>query len=157
MFELPPATTRRRWFAPSLTDVLFCALVAVTCARPASQEALLADGDPGWQIRTGDLILSAHAVPSADPFSFTRPGERWFAWEWLSDALFAGLARAGGLRMVAAFAGVVLCLSAALLLAWMLRRGAGLWIGLAVTLAAASASTVHSLARPHVFSILFYT
>jgi hypothetical protein len=58
---------------------------------------------------------------------------------------------------VAGIAGVVLCLAAAVLLAWLLRRGVGLWVGLGTTLAAASATTVHALARPHVFSILFYT
>jgi hypothetical protein len=152
-----PAAALRRWLAPSLIDVFFCALLAATCARPGSWAALLADGDTGWHIRTGEIVLASGAAPSADPFSFTRPGEPWFAWEWLADALFARAAAAGGLRMVAALAGVVLCLAAALLLAWMLRRGAGLWLGLAVTLAAASASTVHSLARPHVFSILLYT
>jgi len=147
----------RRWLAPSLIDVFFCALLAATCVRPGGWTALLADGDTGWHIRTGEIILATGAAPAADPFSFTRPGERWFAWEWGADVLLALAARAGGLRMVAALAGVVLCLAAALLLAWMLRRGAGLWIGLAVTLAAASASTIHALARPHVFSILLYT
>jgi len=147
----------RRWLTPSLVDVFFCALLAATCVRPGGWTALLADGDTGWHIRTGELILATGTAPVADPFSFTRPGQRWFAWEWLSDVVLARAAQLGGLRMVAAVAGVVLCLAAALLLGWMLRRGAGLWIGLAVTLAAASASTIHALARPHVFSILLYT
>jgi hypothetical protein len=42
------------------------------------------------------------------------------------------------------------------LLAWLMNRGAGLWIGLTVTLAAASASTVHYLARPHITSLLLF-
>jgi hypothetical protein len=54
-------------------------------------------------------------------------------------------------------AGVTLALAATALLARMLRHGCGLWIGLAATMAAVSASTIHYLARPHVFSILFYT
>jgi hypothetical protein len=147
----------RRWLTPSLVDVLFCALLAATCVRQGGWTALLADGDTGWHIRTGEIILATGAAPAADPFSFTRPGARWFAWEWGSDVLLARAAQTGGLRMVAAISGVVLCLAAAVLLAWMLRRGAGLWIGLTVTLAAASASTIHALARPHVFSILLYT
>jgi len=58
---------------------------------------------------------------------------------------------------VAALAAVVLCLAAAALLFWLLRRGTGLWVAVGVTLAASSASSVHYLARPHVFSILLYT
>jgi hypothetical protein len=51
----------------------------------------------------------------------------------------------------------VLALSATVLFVWLLRRGAGLWVGAGITLAAVSASSIHYLARPHVFSILLYT
>jgi len=58
------------------------------------------------------------------------------------------------IRGVAALAALALCLWAAVLFAWMLNRGAGLAVALAVTLAAMSASSIHFLARPHVFSLL---
>ena len=104
-----------------------------------------------WSLETG-------RVPVADPFSFTRPGQPWFAWEWLvGRAVRAAVPLARDWRAVAAMAGVVLALAATALFARMLRRGAGLWIALAAALAAASASSIHYLARPHVFSILFYT
>jgi hypothetical protein len=146
-----------RRFAPSLVDVFFFALLVGIAARPAGWQTLLADGDTGWHIRTGEIVLATGSAPAGDPFSFSRPGERWFAWEWLSDVIFAVAWRAGGIGAVAALAGVVVCLAAAVLLAWMLWRGSGLGVGLLVTLAAASATTIHSLARPHVFSILLYT
>jgi hypothetical protein len=151
------AASARRWFIPSLVDIFFCALLVALAAGPAGWQALLADGDTGWHIRTGEIVLATGQAPAADPFSFSRPGERWFAWEWLADVVFALAWRAGGLEAVAAMSGVVLCLSAAVLLAWLLRRGVGLWVGLGAALAAASVTTVHALARPHVFSILFYT
>jgi hypothetical protein len=151
-FRLPT-----RLLVPSVMEVFFAAMLVVLLAPHGGPEALLADGDTGWHIRTGQRILSAGAVPRGDPFSFTRPGQPWFAWEWLADVLFAGAFRLRGLAGVVALAAVVLALAAAVLFAWLLRRGAGLWIGLAVTLAAASASSLHYLARPHVFSILLYT
>jgi hypothetical protein len=160
MFSKPISAARsavRRLLAPSVIDVFFCAMLAVLVVRPGGPQALLADGDTGWHIRTGQIILAGGGVPQADPFSFSRPGQPWFAWEWLADALFAAAFRWRGLAGVVALCSVVLAASCCLLLAWMLRRGAGLWIGLAVTLAAASASSLHYLARPHVFSILFYT
>ena len=146
-----------RWWSPSLVDLFFVFLLLAAFAQPGGWQALLADGDTGWHIRTGELVLATGSAPRADPFSFTRPGEPWFAWEWLSDTAFAAAYHRGGLAAVARLCGTALCLAAALLFAWLLRRGSGLWIALGITLAAASASSVHYLARPHVFSILFYT
>jgi hypothetical protein len=153
----PPPSRYRRWLTPSLADVFFAALFLAVFARATGLAALLSDGDTGWHIRVGELVLDSGRVPVADPFSFTRPGAPWFAWEWLSDVAFALLYRWHGVGAVAAMAGVALALAAALLFARMLGGGAGLWISLIAALAAASASSIHYLARPHVFSILFYT
>jgi hypothetical protein len=142
---------------PSLVDVFFVALFLVLFAQPHGLEALLSDGDTGWHIRTGDLILQTGHVPSADPFSFSRARQPWYAWEWLSDVIFALLFRWRGLAAVASAAGAVLATASAWLFARMLRQGAGLWPALAAALAAASASSIHYLARPHIFSIFLYT
>jgi len=154
-----PDSARRGWslVKPSLADLFFPVLLLAAFARLQSWQALLADGDTGWHIRTGDFILQTRTVPLHDFFSFSRPGQPWFAWEWLSDVVFALLYRWRGLEAVAAFSAVVLCLSAVCLLRWLLRRGAGLWIALPVALAAVSASSIHYLARPHIFSLLFVT
>ena len=145
------------WLTPSLVDLFFLFLLLACFGRPLSWQSLLSDGDTGWHIRTGELILRTGAVPARDPFSFSRAGEPWFAWEWLSDVSFALLNRWQGLAAVAAFSGAVLALAASLLLCWLLRRGAGFWIGVPVTLASVSACSVHYLARPHVFTLLFLT
>ena len=147
----------RRLLIPSLLDVFFCALLLTAFAHPQGLRSLLSDGDTGWHIRTGELVLSSGHAPVADPFSFSRPRQPWFAWEWLADVLFAGIWRWRGLAGVAAFAGAVLALAATVLLAFLLRRGSGLWVGLGATMAAVSASSIHYLARPHIFSLLFYT
>ena len=146
-----------RWFTPSLLDVFFCALLVGIFAQPHGIVSLLSDGDTGWHIRTGQLALQTGAIPQRDPFSFSLPRSAWFAWEWLADVLFALLWNWRGLAGVAAFSGCILAAAATAILARLLRQGSGLWIGLVVSLAAVSASSVHYLARPHVFSILFYT
>jgi hypothetical protein len=147
----------RRLLVPSLLDVFFLALLVAAFAHPQGMRSLLSDGDTGWHIRTGEMILGTGRAPVADPFSFSRAGQPWFAWEWLADVVLAGIWRWRGLAGVAALSGAVLALAATALLARMLRRGSGLWIGLGATLAAVSTSSAHYLARPHVFSILFYT
>src|ERR1035437_7698805 len=146
----------RRLLAPSMLDVFFSALLLSAFTHPQGLRSLLVDGDTGWHIRTGELVLETGRAPAADPFSFTRPRQPWFAWEWLAAGGLAGRWGGRGLAGVAALAGAVLALAATALLARILRRGSGLWIGLGATLAAVSASSVHYLARPHVFSILFY-
>lgn len=146
-----------RWrLVPSVVDVFFCVLLVAAFARPAGIGALLGDGDTGWHIRTGELILDNGRVPVADPFSFSRAGQPWYAWEWGSDVLFALVWRWRGVAGVAAFSGVVLALAAAVLFARQLARGCGLAVALGASMAAVSASSIHYLARPHVFSILLY-
>ncbi len=155
-----PARSSRSWrnlLKPSLADLFFLVLLLAAFGRPQSWQALLADGDTGWHIRTGDYILATGKVPVHDLFSFSRPGQPWFAWEWLADVGFALLHRWHGLQAVAAFSAFVLCLSGVFLLCWLLRRGVGLWIAIAVVLATVSESTIHFLARPHIFSLLFVT
>jgi len=147
----------RRLITPTLLDLFFAALLIAAFSFPQGARGLLSDGDTGWHIRTGELVLNTGRVPVSDPFSFTRPGQPWFAWEWLADVCFAFMWRWRGMAAVAGLAGALLALTATMLLARMLHHGCGLWISLAATMAAVSASSIHFLARPHIFSILCYT
>jgi hypothetical protein len=138
---------------PSLTDCFFAALLLWLFAGVGGQ-GLLGDGDTGWHIRTGDYILEHHAVPRKDIFTFTRPNEPWFAWEWLSEVLFARIHQAWGLKGIALLAGVVLCGTATILFCHMLWSGGNLFFSLVAAILANGASSVHFLARPHVFTFL---
>jgi hypothetical protein len=144
----------RRLLVPSHPDWLFAALIVWLFVAGSGWQVLLADGDTGWHIRTGEAILAARQAPHADPFSFTRPGAPWCAWEWLSDVLFALAWRAAGLKGVVLLAGAVIALSFTLLFRHMLARGSGFFVALATCLVAAGASGIHFLARPHVFTLL---
>src|SRR4051812_20854216 len=81
VMPFPSHLAWRRWMPPSLVDVFFCALLVGIAAGPAGWQMLLVDGDTGWHIRTGEIVLATGSVPAGDPFSFSRPGEPWFAWE----------------------------------------------------------------------------
>src|SRR6185437_8743548 len=129
----------RKLLAPSLPDILFAVLLLSLVVRPQALEQLLRDGDTGWHIRTGEMVLQTHHVPHVDPFSFTRPNQPWMAWEWGAGVLFGGAFRLRGLTGVACLAAAVLSLAGAAMFAFLLRRGHGLWIGLVATLAAVSA------------------
>ena len=152
------ATPVGRWLVPSLTDLFFIAFfVWLFVAGSGGWNGLLVDGDTGWHIRTGEFILDHRAVPQTDLFSFTRPGAVWFAWEWLSDVLFAVALRWCGLKGVVLIAGTVIALWPVLLIRQALWRGAHAWLALAITLTGVGAASIHFLARPHIFTLLFTT
>lgn len=148
-----PARSVPEALVPSMSDCLFLALLLWVFATGAGWSALLADGDAGWHIRTGDYILATQSVPFKDLFSFSKAGQPWFAWEWLADVIFSALHRAWGLKGLVAAAGLLLSFTITLLFRQIMWRGANLLIALIITLLAAGASTVHFLARPHIFTL----
>ena len=116
--------------------------------------SLLGDGDTGWHIRTGQYILEHRSVPTQDLFSFTRPGSPWFAWEWLTDAMYAVLFQIAGLKAMVLMAGLTIALYATLVLRYTLWRGANALVAAVTTMLAVGASSIHFLARPHLFTML---
>ncbi|MDX1979448.1 MAG: hypothetical protein SFV51_04205 [Bryobacteraceae bacterium] len=145
-----------RWLLPSFADFLFVAMFVWLFATGAGGwYGLLSDGDTGWHIRTGEWILQHGAVPQTDLFSFSKSGQPWFAWEWLSEILFAGLHQAAGLKGVLLYSAVVICGFGVVLFRHMIWKGAVPAAVLVVTLLTVGASSIHYLARPHVHTLLF--
>ena len=146
-------------FMPSVTDVAFLMPIVFLMLSPEGMPGML-EGDTGWHIRTGEWILKNHSVPYRDMFSFTKPGEPWFAWEWLWDVPAALLHAHGGLTAVILASLLIICFASALLFRLALRRSGSVFAAIAVSLVAIMASTMHWLARPHlvtfVFVIVFY-
>jgi len=139
---------------PSFGDLAFLAPIALLFGHMNGARTLLSDCDTGWHIRTGEWIMAHHAVPVRDIFSYSKPGDPWYAWEWLSDVVFAWLNGHGGLRGVVLFS--VLLLSLTFTLLFRLVRGkSNLIVAILITVLAAVASSVHWLARPHLFTLLF--
>ena len=159
--QVTPASGRRAWLVrlctPALCDFFFLAVLAwLFMAGPHGWSSLLADADTGWHIRTGQTILHDGRVPHQDLFSFSKAGQPWFAWEWLSDVLFALAFRAFGFRGIVLLAGALVGIFAVLVLQYALWRGANSFLALGVTLLAVGAATIHFLARPHLFTLVFF-
>ena len=142
-----------RWVLPSFADVFFLVLLAILAFSPMSA-GLLGDADTGWHIRNGEQILATHTIPRTDPFSYTKQGEPWYAWEWLYDVGIAAIHHVSGLNGVVLFTAAILSLTFALLFRLILRRSGNLAVAAFLTLLAAAAAQVHMLARPHVLSWL---
>lgn len=141
-------------FLPSLTDVAFLMPILFLFARMGGVHTLLSDCDTGWHIRTGEWIVTNHQVPARDFFSFTKTGEPWFAWEWLSDVVFAWLNSHGGLATLVVGAILLISVTFTMLFRLSLRRANPI-IALIITMVATAASAIHWLARPHLFSLFF--
>jgi hypothetical protein len=139
---------------PSLADLAFLMPIVFLFGRMDGVKTLLSDCDTGWHIRTGDWIVANHGVPAHDIFSYSRAGDPWYAWEWLSDVLWAWLNSHGGLATLALFSMVLIALTFMLLFR-LARRKSNAIVALVVTMVAAAASSVHWLARPHLFTLLF--
>jgi hypothetical protein len=144
-------------FLPSLTDIAFLMPLIFIFIKLDGARTLLGDGDTGWHIRTGEWILAHHSVPQVDMFSYSRPGAPWFAWEWLWDVLFAMLHQRWGMPAVVLASLVVVCATNALLFRLIRRKCDNGLVAIAVTLLATGGCAIHWLARPHLFTLLFFT
>jgi hypothetical protein len=139
---------------PSLRDFAFLMPIAFLFGKLDGAGTLLFCGDTGWHIRTGEWILRNHSVPTADPFSFSKAGEPWFAWEWLCDVLWAWLNAHGGLASIVVFCTMLLALTFGIVYKLAVRKSNPA-LALVITTIAAASSSLHWLARPHLFTLLF--
>ena len=146
----------RRFLTPSLSDLVFISVIVwLFIAVSPGWDRLLGDGDTGWHIRVGESILQTGSVPQTDPFSFSKAGAPWYAWEWLSEVVLAATHQHLGLKGVTLGAGVMVALFAVLLLRYMLWLGATTLVAFLVTLLSVGAASIHYLARPHLVTFVF--
>jgi hypothetical protein len=113
---------------------------------------LFRDSDTGWHIRTGDLILDTHQLPIADPFSFSRAGQRWFAWEWGADVAMSLAHRAAGLSGVALLYSLAIAVATYLWVKLCWQSGSEFASVCLTAIPMLSTVNLHWLARPHIFS-----
>lgn len=128
-----------------LTSLVFLA-IAIACGLTPMQT------DTWWQLRAGQDIWHAHSVVLRDVYSHTAYGAFWPNHEWLAEAIFYALYRAGGLAVLTLFAAALIVGGWAV--SWRLATGAirerFLWVALALI-----PSSLWWEPRPHAFSLLF--
>jgi hypothetical protein len=144
-----------RWLLPDLALLVAVVTLVYALLLYQAPTQLFRDSDSGWHIRNGERMLAGEGLPRVDPWSFSKPGGPWFAWEWGADVVMARAHQAYGLRGV-----TLLYLALIVACSWLWVRLNWLYggsFGLAALFAAPLLTTVqlHWLARPHVFSWLF--
>ena len=140
-----------RWFMPSIEDVLF---VAIAIKLLSFGNVFLHDADTAWHIRAGDVIIKNGAIPKEDIFSYTVLGQPWINHEWLSQVIFSILHHFWGLTGVVILTVLLLCFTFFYFYRFLLELHISLFLSVILTLLAAAITSVHWLARPHIFSLL---
>jgi hypothetical protein len=142
---------------PTFADLLVVTLIFwALFLNPVSLQTFIGDANMGLHIRTGDWIRQHAAVPVADPYSFSRPGGEWFAFEWLVCLIYSWLHSVWGLPAIAGVSAVILGLFPVLVLRDSLARGASLLADFPLALLGFQAASIHYLARPHLSTMLLF-
>lgn len=145
----------RRWIVPDIALILSTITMLYCLSSFNGMQMLFRDSDTGWHIRNGEQVLATGQVPHTEPYSFSKPAQPWFAWEWLADCLMAMAHDWDGMRGVfflyLTVIGIVSWLWFQLLWAtntWFLLGAVSTWIML-------TTCNIHWLARPHLISWVF--
>lgn len=138
---------------PSLRDAFF---IAVLLAVSKQGHMLLnADGDLGRHITIGNYIAETRMIPTTDVFSHTMHGERLVPHEWLVQWIFGRILALAGLDGIVLLVAILIAAAFTLVYIEIRKRDVQFIPALAVTVLATFASSLHWLARPHVFTFLF--
>ena len=147
--------TLARWCLPDVAMAAACVTLFYCLFLFQGYQQLFRDSDAGWHIRNGEAILATGTLPHTDPWSFTRAGQPWYAWEWLSDVGTGAIHHSFGLSGVALFYGVAIAAGVWLWFRLHWALGGNFLIACAMAPLLLSTCNIHWLARPHVLSWLF--
>src|SRR5438093_670848 len=107
--------TLSTFLLPSISNIVFVSVLFVLVFGVGN--GLLGDGDTGYHIKTGELILQSWHVPALDPYSLHSPPLKWTAHEWLSEVVMAAIFKAFGLTGIVIFFAILLAITH-----WLLYR-----------------------------------
>jgi hypothetical protein len=141
------------YLLPRLRDILFISIfIGVILLGPRT---LNIDGDLGRHITVGNYILGQLTIPTEDIFSHTMKGQPLTPHEWLTQVAFAAAHHALGLTGVVILEAIIIALTFTLIYGDTLSRSESYLFAAGLTFWAAAASSLHWVARPHIFTFLF--
>jgi hypothetical protein len=144
------ATAVKRTPLPDFADIIF--LLIIMLLVNLLPNFVLGDGSTGWHLYTGKYILSNGQIPHTDLFSYTFPTKNWVPYEWLFDALAAGLLSIGGIKLVAVVTDCALAALFSFVYYDCRKEGCHFLLSMLFVILGILTSTIHWLARPHLFT-----
>jgi hypothetical protein len=146
---------RAAWLVPDVALVAAAVTLFFCLFLSHGYRELFRDADAGWHIRAGERMLATGTLPRTDPYSFTRRGEPWFAWEWMADMAAGAAHRLGGLPAVALLYAALIAAGVWLWFRLHWAMGGDFLIACAMSPLLLTTCGIHWLARPHVMGWLF--
>ena len=141
-----------QYFFPRLRDIVF----AIIFIGSLLLGPRLLNGDLGRHLTIGKFILETHQIPTRDLLSFTMAGQRRPPYEWLAQVLFAIAYRLLNLDGVVLLSAFIIAGAFVVVITDSIEHSRAPLIALILTIWAALASSLHWLARPHIFSFLLF-
>jgi len=138
---------------PRIGDILFLAIFISVIGL--GSRLLNMDGDLGRHLTIGNYILNSLSIPTRDIFSHTMEGFPLTPHEWLAQIVFSISYRIAGLDGVVILCALVIATTFTLVYKQCIKQSNMLLISILMTVLAAAAASVHWLARPHIFTLLF--
>jgi hypothetical protein len=135
--EPGPLARAVRWLdLPHFFTIAIFLTMLIAAIQPVT------DPDFWWHLPTGNWILSHHAVPHQDLYTFTVSGHRWITHEWLSEVIVAVLYAVGRLPLVSLVLGAVTAAGFLLVYLSIDRRVNFVIAGLTLALGVAAANPI---------------
>jgi hypothetical protein len=143
-------SVNKRQPLPDFADIIFILILMLLVNL--LPDYVLGDGSTGWHLYTGQYILTHGQIPHSDLFSYTFPNRAWVPYEWLFDLCAAGLYRLGGIKLVAIATDCLLALLFSLVYHECRKEKCHFLLAMLLTVLGILTSTIHWLARPHLFT-----
>ena len=119
-------------------------------------QMLNGDGDLGRHITLGNTILDTASIPTADVFSHTMAGRFMVPHEWISQLIFAAAHRFAGFNGIAWITAVLIAATYALTTITLKMSGVRAFMALSGGIFASIVGAIHTLTRPHLFTLFFF-
>ncbi|MEW5820872.1 MAG: hypothetical protein AB1782_11835, partial [Cyanobacteriota bacterium] len=143
-----------KFLLPSTLDIFFITILLFVIVYDSGAH-ILKDADTGFHIMTGRYIIDNLTFPRGDIFSYTVPGQEWIPFSWGTGVVFAlidSIAQLNGVVLISAIIILAtLFISYCLLRHWQIN----FFLTVLSMLLLTCLTTVHWLARPHLFTIFF--
>jgi hypothetical protein len=143
------------YILPQLRDLLFVSVFFFSVF--AGPNLFSNDGDLGRHITVGNYILKQGVIPTSNIFSFTGYGESLVPHEWLADIIFALAHQQMGLSGVIFIVALLGSLTMLVVYRELLKRGSFRLTAFFIIFLVMAVTSVHWLARPHMFTLFFIT
>ncbi len=139
-------------YVPRLVDIIFVAILFM--AFMFGPRMLSIDSDLGRHLTIGGYILKTRTIPTHNILSYTKANESRPPYEWAAQSTFAVAHNLLGLDGVILLCSLIIAITFSYLYLESVNLTRLPLTSMFIILLAASASSIHWLPRPHVFTFL---